>query len=390
MSFPFVLPMISDGTGSCSQLTGDDPENVRCEIKLLQNPDLLTSANRAAVSCGMNALLAPTGGIMRSRLEEWGEEESFASLHGQIIRLVASEANGCVIGGAVQENLRLHEEYGKTVFESAYFDHLEKITILKDAGADYILLDSFDKLWNLRAGVLAARQVEIPVMAVLQVDEEGKTEGDTDYIAALITLQALGISAFGIQCSAGTDHTARLIKKAFPHAEIPLIAAGCFSGCTKQELVQLAENGASIYFDRSPHPDPTSIQLLRQVGTRYDASTEKDSYAAASDREAFFLPENIEPSEPLQCGYDMSDELIDLDDSSCNAIYIPLESTDDAASIAENAPMSYLPFLICANDPTTLEAALRYYQGRLIVDSRCSIDPELLVSLTGKYGAILY
>ena len=106
--------------------------------------------------------------------------------------------------------------------------------------------------------------------------------------------------------------------------------------------------------------------------------------------QAFFLPENIELSEPVPCGYDMSDELIDLDDSSCNAIYLILKSTDDAANIALNAEMSYLPFVVHASDPTTLEAALRYYQGRLIVDGRCGIEKEKFKALTQKYGAIIY
>ena len=95
-------------------------------------------------------------------------------------------------------------------------------------------------------------------------------------------------------------------------------------------------------------------------------------------------------SEPIECGYDMPDEIIDLDDSSANAVYIKLRSTDDAASIAENAAMSYLPFVIRADDETTLEAALRYYQGRLIVDTQCDIEKEELDQLAVKYGAIKY
>ena len=86
----------------------------------------------------------------------------------------------------------------------------------------------------------------------------------------------------------------------------------------------------------------------------------------------------------------MSDEIIDFDDEAINAIYIHLGSTDDAAYLADNAIMSRLPFIIRADDPTTLEAALRYYQGRLIVDTRCDIDKKTLLQLTKKYGAVVY
>lgn len=390
MNFSFALPIISDSTSTCSELTGEDPDLVCCETTVLENPLPLHKKITAAKAAGMTALLSPTGELMRTRLEDRGLEDSFAELHEKITELVISCAEGLPTGGVIYENDRIKEEYGKSVFESAYFDHLEKITVLKDAGASFVLIKNFDKLWDMRAGVLAAKAADMPVFVLITVDEEGKTDGDTDYVAALITLQSLGADAFGIHCTAGTECTARLIKRIFPHAEIPLISEDDFSSYSDDEITQLAENGASVWIDTSETPDKNKLALIKKLGSRFDEASEKDSYAAATFREAFFLPENIELSEPVPCGYDMSDELIDLDDSSCNAIYLILESTDDAANIARNADMSYLPFVIHTNDPTTLEAALRYYQGRLIADERCDIEKEKFKSLVKKYGAIIY
>lgn len=390
MNFPFALPMISDSTSSCSELTGDDPDLVCCETNIIDKPEKLRTLKKANCAAGVTALLVPTGELMRTRLEDRGLEDSFAELHEKITEIVLSCSSGLPVGGVVFENDRIKEEYGKSVFESAYFDHLEKITVLKDAGASFVVLWNFDKLWDMRAGVLAAKAADIPVFVLITVDDEGETEGGADYIAALITLQSLGADAFGIHCTEGKKYTARLIKRAFPHAEIPLIAADNFSAYTDEEIMLLSENGASVYFDMSVHPDKSKHDLIKKLGSEFDETTEKDSYAAATFREAFFLPENIELSEPIPCGYDMADELIDLDDSSCNAIYFVLESTDDAANIALNAEMSYLPFVVHANDPITLEAALRYYQGRLIADSRCDIQKEKFKALTQKYGAVVY
>ena len=389
MEFSFELPMITDGTGSCEDLTGDDPDDVCCENAVLNAPETLLLKKRSAAGCGASALLAPTGGIMHTRLEDLGFDDSFISFNEKLTEITAS-CGKLPVGGVVYENIRIKEEYGKNVFESAYFDHLEKVTVLKNAGASFILLDGFDKLWDMRAGVLAAQTADIPVFVLIRVDDEGKTESDTDYIAALITLQSLGADAFGIECPSGAKDTARLIKKAFPHAEIPLIAAVDISACTDEELTELSENGVSVYVDLSAQHDKRKLDFIKALGTAFDESAEKDSYAAAIFREAFFLPENIELSEPLECGYSMSDDIIGMDDSQANAVYIVLDSTDDAASIAANADMSYLPFCVHTNDPITLEAALRYYQGRLIVDKRCDIPEEEFLSLTKKYGAIVY
>ena len=72
------------------------------------------------------------------------------------------------------------------------------MSLLKDSGAKYVLLKNHKDLFNMRAGVLAAKTSKLPVFVLMEVDDEGKNNEDTDYIAALITLQALGAAAFGI------------------------------------------------------------------------------------------------------------------------------------------------------------------------------------------------
>ena len=390
MPFPFRLPMILDGCTSCETLTGEDPDDVCSEERLVQEPQPLLQQKQAAVSAGVTALLAPTGGISHNRLEDFGLDGQFGTFYQTLTAHTRTCANTLPVGGVIRENIRLREEYGETVFESAFFDHLEKMTALKDAGAAFVWLDNFDKLWDMRAAVLAAQNIELPVFVKIRVDEEGRTESDTDYIAALITLQALGADAFGLECTEGIEALEKLLKRAFPHAEIPLIAAADFSACTIAELHQLVESGASVLMDLSPHPEPSVVTYLKAQAVSFDEHTKKDSYAAASYRQAFFLPQYIEVSEPIYCGLDISDKLIDLDDSAINAIYCILESTDDAAGLADNADMSYLPFVVFTNDATTLEAALRYYQGRLLVDAHCDIEEDRLHSMVEKYGALLY
>ncbi|MBQ1658904.1 MAG: homocysteine S-methyltransferase family protein [Clostridia bacterium] len=391
MGFEFTLPAVADGSGSCGELTGDDPYNVCSEALVMRKPEILTSVKKKAAQCGFTAILAPTEDISHSRLEDMGFGDDFTDFTADITRLTAeSVSDRQKVFGVLSKSDPIASEYGENVFESAYFDHLEKITLMKDAGADIILLRNFEKLWDMRAGVLAAKNADIPVIVTIKVDDEGVNESDTDYIAALITLQALGAAAFGIECTCGAEETAELIKKAYPHAEIPLIAVADIDKLSDSDIEMLNENGAAMYIDTASCTDIKKIEKLLSFEPRFRYGEEKDSYAAAIFREAFFLPEYLEFSEPLRCDLDMSDEIIDFDDETINAIYIHLGSTDDAAYLADNAIMSRLPFIIRADDPTTLEAALRYYQGRLIVDTRCDIDEKTLSQLTKKYGALMY
>ena len=298
--------------------------------------------------------------------------------------------NKISIGGVITHKQVGRIEYQSPAFEDCYFSYLEKMALLKDSGAEYVLLKNHKNLFNMRAGVLAAKTSKLPVFVIMDVDNEGKNEEDTDYIAALITLQSLGAAAFGIYCTDGSAAETALIKKAFPHAAIPLIAVINTETDSQEQLQEMSKNGASIFIDTAKHIQKHKIVFLKNLPVKYNPDTEKDDYAAAIDREAFFLPEHLMLSEPLYCGYDMSDELIDFDDETVNAIYIELNSADDASYLADNSNMTKLPFIIHSNDPVAVEAALRCFQGRLIIDTKCDIDEQTLAALSQKYGAILY
>lgn len=390
MSFPFRLPVFTDGITSCSEITGDNPDELCSEKVIADNPEMLIFVKKRAIENGANAILAPTGNATRKKLSEFGENEAFSDINSTITKITAKTSGSSLVGGVVYSSGLFVPPYGEDSFETIYFSYLEKITVLKAANADFILLYNQNNLFDMRAAVLAAKAVDIPVFAVMNVDADGKSESGNDYIAALITLQAMGADAFGIYCTDGTDSQTELIKTAFSHSEIPLIAVTDTEQISEKQLSELAESGASVFIDKAFQRSNKIVPALAEVKLKFNEKEEKDSYAAAIDSEAFFLPDNIELSAPVTCGYDMSDEIIDLDDETINAIYIFLNSTDDAALLADNASMSRLPFIIHTNDAVTLEAALRYYQGRIIVDTCCDIDENVLKTLSKKYGAILY
>ncbi len=391
MDFPFRLPMLCNGITDCSRLIKNSDDDLYGEQEMMKQPQLLGSAIQTSISSGADAVFAPTGGISRSKLEEMGIDDDFSAYNEWIVEKTKQYADTDTLIGGVDIPSRLFKPpYTKNFFEDAYFDYLEKFTILKDAGVDFILLKDQNSLLDMRSGVLAAKSLDLPVFVVMNVDEDGKNANETDYLAALITLQAIGADAFGIYCTDGIKAESALIENAFPHADIPLIAVLNSDDNDIIQLTALSKSGASVFIDTASWSDKTKTSLFKNTTSHFDPKSEKDNYAAAIDCEAFFLPDNLVLSEPMDCTYDMSDDIIDLDDENINAVYIPLDSTDDVTMLTENAAMSRLPFIVNANDMVTLEAALRYFQGRLIIDTRCDIDPEKLHELAKKYGAILY
>ncbi len=266
-------------------------------------------------------------------------------------------------------------------FEEVYMDLLEKYTAAKSAGADGAICAERDRLWVMRSAVLAAKTARLPLILFLQTDEDGTSESGTDALAALLTLQSLGAAAFGVAAPEGC--AGEIIRRLFPHADIPLCVLS-----SEQDFPAAVSAGAGILLSATL---PAFGALMPE---RFPPSpprpAEIDSYGAAVECEAFFLPEDLVLSDPLPCSYSLSDALIDCDDDNINTIVISLRSSDDAAILAENSTMTRLPLTVTADDANTLEAALRYFSGRLLVDSGCDIDRSELMRLCSAYGAILY
>ena len=366
-------------------LTGDDQLPSLSDDVYVSEP-VLAQASRN----GANALIAPTDRLILSDMDEIGIGDDIGIIANSIIGSVKNASGGKYPVGAVLLPNEPAEGVTVVAFEDEHIAYLERMTAFKAAGADFAVAAGHTTLSSMRAAVMAAKVAALPIIVIMDVDEEGKSPTGTDYLASLITLQALGASAFGINCSGGFEEICELMHEAFPHAEIPLCAAGELAGFSDDQIRSLSFAGVAGWLDTSGKINAKHAELIDKYGTCFDGSTEKDSRAASVYCEAFFLPDDIELSEPLDCSFDISDELIDLDDENINAVCVSLHSTDEAAVLAEGAYMSRLPVCVTADDATTLEAALRYFQGRLIIDTRCGIPMSELNALGDKYGAILY
>ena len=71
---------------------------------------------------------------------------------------------------------------------------------------------------------MAAKEAGLPVFATITVEDNGRTIMGTKFLPVLITLQALGAAAVGLNCSTGPEVMEELLEGAVSHAQVPLIA----------------------------------------------------------------------------------------------------------------------------------------------------------------------
>ena len=225
-----------------------------------------------------------------------------------------------------------------------------------------------------------------------------------DILAAFITLQELGVSAFGC-CAAVAGVILDALTAVAPYSRVPLIAmtrdltgelpdpeaAELFAARTAR-LARLGAVWQGILGAGAPEAEAAvkalssaEIPELPQVDYRSEAEI-----WAAGEKQVFDLNGGIEFSDPLRCESDMADEIIRLEHQGEQAICIQPETADDGYNVSlNNANLTMLPVVFLCDDEDALDSALFYYNGRAMVDSRSVIPEERLREIAARYGAVV-
>lgn len=133
---------------------------------------------------------------------------------------------------------------------------------LIDGGADVLLFETQQDQLELKAAIhgaqkaLQERGVRLPIQAQVTVDQFSKMQiFNTDILAALGTVQGIGIDVFGINCSIGPDQMIQTVKKLSQHSKIPI-------SIIPNAGLPVSENGKTVF---KQSPDDLSRHLKQFV-----------------------------------------------------------------------------------------------------------------------------
>jgi methionine synthase I (cobalamin-dependent) len=394
--FPYPLPMLLDG-GAVTNLTAAGmPAGVCMEQWAADHPQVLRQVQQSFLAAGSDAVLAPTFRANRAGLAPHGLAGKTESLNCRLVALSRENAAGHPVGALVGPTGLYVPPFGCADFDDIYEIYREQVRALEKAGADFLLAGSQTALSDMRALVLASRTNDLPVFVTISVDENGHTKTGARLLPVLLTLQAMGADAVGLNFTCTPNKMLRRMEDAASHAVVPLIARPGNTQLKPQEwaaaMRRLMDAGASIA-GGCLYTKPEHIRALKALLRDYvppKVPKEPDCNAAAIESEAFFLGDSLTFSEPLSCSAHLGDDLIAMDDDPAGAALVYINDLADAKLLSDAAHMTRKPIAVLADRKPVLEAALRYFQGRLIIDSRCALAPEVLGPLAAKYGAILY
>jgi len=201
---------------------GEAPE----ELNII-NKELIEEIHLKYLNAGCDVLTTNTFGANRLKMTE-------AKLN---VETVITEAVNCAKNAIKAHNNgdkyialdlgpigQLVEPVGNLKFDEAYEIYKEQILIGEKAGCDLLLFETQLDIYELKAGILAAKEnTNLPIFCTMTFDESGRTVTGTDVESMVTFLNDFGVDVIGLNCSFGPNEMVPLIKKVLKYSKLPVM-----------------------------------------------------------------------------------------------------------------------------------------------------------------------
>lgn len=427
-----------DGATGSNLVKAGMPSGVCPEQWILEHREVMLQLQKEYVQAGTNILYAPTFTANRVKLAEYHLEKNMSSMIHDLVAIskeaaASTPGHPVYVAGDITMTGEQLRPMGKMELEDLIAIYKEQILCLVDAGADLLVVETMMSLAETRAALIAAKEVcDLPVIATLTFEADGRTLFGTDAKTAAVVLESLGASAIGANCSTGPAQMEGIISDMVSVTTIPIIAkpnAGlpfldengttCYNMEAEEfteEMQVLVNVGATILGGCCG----TTPEFIRQLHDRFGTvaqatatrrpedirylTSERITHSFGLEDGFFVVGERINPTgkKALQAqlregNYEKVIQFAE-EQENCGAkvldINMGMSGIDEKLcmlrALEEVSGVTNLPLSLDSSYVEVLEAALRNYPGRALVNS-VSLETEKfekLLPIVAKYGAM--
>jgi len=420
--------------GTMLQQNGLSPRECPEQLNYLR-PELITSIHEAYIKAGADFIQSNTFGANRIKLREFGLANEVQRINAAGVRLVKRAAQNCsrdiFVVGDIGPLGKLIHPMGEITFDEAYEAFYEQAKALATAGAELIAIETMSDLQEIRIAVMAAREATgLPIIAQMTFQEDQRTLTGTDPETAATVLEALGVEIIGVNCGSGAENLLPVVKRmsqvtsafiiAQPNAGVPLLING--QTVFRQQAAEMAayvpklvEAGANI-IGGCCGTTPEHIKQLSLAVRNLKPQSKKpiDFSKLASRSKTVFIGsdyptacvgERINPTARKK----LAESIKQLDmqivcreareqveaGASILDVNMGVPDIDEPAAMAkavlEIQRTVDVPVAIDSNNPEAIEAALKCFTGKALINS-CNgsrNSMEKILPLAKKYGAAI-
>lgn len=376
------------------------------ELLCLTDPDAITKIHAAYVAAGSEVITTNTFGANALKLHGAASVEDVFSAAVRCARAAGAR----YVAGDIGPLGTLLRPLGTMAFDEAYGYFAQEVRAAQAAGCDLIVIETMTDLAEIKAAVLAAKEnCDLPIFATMTFEADGRTFLGTSPDIAAVTLDALGADVLGINCSLGPAELRPFAKAMLAvtgkpvmvqaNAGLPRVedgqtvfdidpvsyadavalmvedGVGVIGGCcgTNPAYIELLSR---IIAGRAPvrRPAPTSLTItgaqrlvelplgsrrVAVIGERINPTGKKRLQAALrEDNLDYIVNQGISQQEQ---GADVLD------------VNVGLPGIDEARMVGRVVEAlqgaTLLPLQIDSTDPRAIEAGVRSYAGKPIINS---------------------
>ncbi len=424
------LLFLDGGMGTLLQAAGLMPGELP-ERWNISHADEIVKIHRAYFDAGTNVVLSNTFGANILKFDEAELKEIVEAAIGNARKAaeLSEKESEKYVALDIGPIGRLLKPYGDFEFEEAVKVFSKTVQLGAAAGADLIFIETMNDSYETKAALLAAKEnSSLPVFVSNAYGSDGKLMTGASPAAMVAMLEGMGADAVGANCSLGPDQLVGVMEEYLEYASVPVLIKPN-AGLPK------VEDGKTVY-DVFPPEFAESIKKLVEKGVRIVggccgttpdyikavaealASTEPvpvtekgrsliSSYTHAVEfgKEPILIGERINPTGKKRFKQALRENDIDYIlgeglkqvDAGVHAldVNVGLPEIDEVAMIknvvTELQAVTDLPLQVDTSDPIAMEAALRIYNGKAMVNSvngKLEVM-EAVFPLVAKYGGFV-
>ncbi len=316
---------------------------------------------------------------------------------------------------------------GTLSFDDAYELFKEQIVCVKD-DIDVIIFETFGDLYELKAGVLAAKEnCDKPVFVSMSFDKTQRTLTGTNPETYINVMEGLKVDAIGVNCSLGPKELEPVIMTLLEKCHLPVLIqpnAGLPTLKDGQTIFELTPedfiDALSNVIDKGiaviggccgTTPDFIRIEKknfpvdVKKRDVPYRTAVSSSTTTVYLDESVRVCGERLNPTgkKKLQAAlreenYDMLiSEAIAQEDAGAHVldVNVGLPGIDEAAVMKKIIPMLQevvsIPLQIDSSNAAAIEAACRVYNGKPLINSVNGKDAvmEAVFPVAVKYGGVV-
>ncbi len=426
---------LDGGMGTLLQANGLKPGE-HPEHWNLSHPEVITKIHKAYYDAGSNVVSTNTFGanVLKFEAEELEVIVKAAFENANTARTQWEQENPDseqkkFIALDIGPSGKLLKPLGDLDFEDAVDVFAQTVKLGVKYGADLIFIETMNDSYETKAALLAAKEnSDLPVLVSNAYGEDGKLMTGANAAAMVAMMEGMGADAIGANCSLGPKQLRGVVEELLAHASIPVVLkpnAGlpkAVNGKTvfditpeefAQEIAKLVDKGVRVVggccgttpdYIRALYQntkDKTPCEIVEKNITMVSSYT----HAVKFEKEPILIGERINPTGKKRFKQALVEHDIDYilgegirqEEKGVHIldVNVGLPDIDEiellTTAVCELQGVSDLPLQIDTSDTKAMEAALRRYNGKAMINSVNGKkgSMEAVFPLVKKYGGLV-